>query len=81
MQTIIDALGSSEGMIKATSDARLKGWDERNGGNLTLRLDEADIEPYAADFHAKPRYIALSQPMPTLGQPAVYRHRLRQILP
>ncbi len=25
------------GMIKATSDARLKGWDERNGGNLTLR--------------------------------------------
>lgn len=54
-------------MIKATSDARLKGWDERNGGNLTLRLDEADIEPYAADFHAKPRYIALSQPMPTLA--------------
>ena len=46
---------------------RLKGWDERNGGNLTLRLDEADIEPYAADFHAKPRYIALSQPMPTLA--------------
>lgn len=54
-------------MIKATSDAWLKGWDERNGGNLTLRLDEADIEPYAADFHAKPRYIALSQPMPTLA--------------
>ena len=39
-------------MIKATSDAWLKGWDERNGGNLTLRLDDADIEPFAADFHA-----------------------------
>lgn len=63
MQTIIDAR-FVRGMIKATSDAA-EGWDERNGGNLTLRLDEADIEPYAADFHAKPRYIALSQPMPT----------------
>ena len=56
-----------QGMIKATSDAWLKGWDERNGGNLTLRLDDADIEPYTADFHQKPRYIALSQPMPLLA--------------
>ena len=56
-----------QGMIKATSDAWLKGWDERNGGNLTLRLDDADIEPFAADFHQKPRYIALSQPMPLLA--------------
>jgi rhamnulose-1-phosphate aldolase len=66
-------------MIKATSDAWLKGWDERNGGNLTLRLDAADIEPYEADFHAKPRYIALSHA--DAGEPAVYRHRFRQILP
>lgn len=56
-----------QGMIKATSDAWLKGWDERNGGNLTLRLDEADIAPFAGDFHAEPRYIALSQPMPLLA--------------
>ena len=56
-----------QGMIKATSDAWLKGWDERNGGNLTLRLDEADIAPFSADFHEKPRYIALSQPMPLLA--------------
>jgi len=54
MQTIIDAW-VVQGMIKATTDAWLKGWDERNGGNLTLRLDEADIEPFAADVHAKPR--------------------------
>ena len=32
MQTIIDAW-FVQGMIKATSDAWLKGWDERNGGN------------------------------------------------
>lgn len=49
MQNITDS--GSSGMIKATSDAWLKGWDERNGGNLTLRLDEADIAPFAANFH------------------------------
>lgn len=66
MQTILDAW-FVQGMIKATSDAWLKGWDERNGGNLTLRLDEEDITPYAADFHKTPRYIPLSQPMPLLA--------------
>ncbi len=71
MQNILNAW-FVQGMIKATSDAWLKGWDERNGGNLTLRLDAADIEPYRADFHAQPRYIALSQPMPTLaGMPFI----------
>ena len=50
-----------QGMIKATTDAWLKGWDERNGGNLTLRLDDADIAPYKDNFHAQPRYIPLSQ--------------------
>ncbi|STH58578.1 rhamnulose-1-phosphate aldolase [Escherichia coli] len=52
-----------QGMIKATTDAWLKGWDERNGGNLTLRLDDADIAPYHDNFHQQPRYIPLSQPM------------------
>lgn len=37
MQNITDSW-FVQGMIKATSDAWLKGWDERNGGNLTLRL-------------------------------------------
>lgn len=49
-----------QGMIKATSDVWLEGWDERNGGNLTLRLNKADIAPPSADFYEKPRYIALS---------------------
>ncbi len=56
---ILPIPGLSSGMIKATSDAWLKGWDERNGGNLTLRLDEADIAPFAATS-TKPRYIAKS---------------------
>lgn len=66
MQNITDSW-FVQGMIKATSDAWLKGWDERNGDNLTLRLDEADIAPFAANFHEKTRYIALSQPMPLLA--------------
>lgn len=66
MQNIIDAW-FVQGMIKATSDAWLKGWDERNGGNLTLRLDADDIAPWRASFHAHPRYISLSQPMPDLA--------------
>ena len=69
-----------QGMIKATTDAWLKGWDERNGGNLTLRLDDADIALYHDNFHPQPRYI----PQPAhafTGKYAVYCHRLRQILP
>ncbi len=50
-----------QGMIKATTDAWLKGWDERNGGNLTLRLDDADIAPYKDNFHAQPRQRVLVQ--------------------
>ncbi len=53
-------------MIKATTDAA-EGWDERNGGNLTLRTDDADIAPYHDNFHQQPRYIPLSQPMPLLA--------------
>jgi rhamnulose-1-phosphate aldolase len=33
-------------MIKATTDMWLKGWDERNGGNVSLRVLEEDLAPY-----------------------------------
>jgi len=33
-------------MTKATSDMWLKGWDERNGGNVSLRLMPEDLAPY-----------------------------------
>lgn len=32
-------------MVKATSDMWLKGWDERNGGNVSLRLTLEDVAP------------------------------------
>lgn len=33
-------------MIRATTDMWEKGWDERNGGNVSLRLNGRDVEPY-----------------------------------
>jgi rhamnulose-1-phosphate aldolase len=33
-------------MIRVTSDMWLKGWDERNGGNISLRLLDSDVAPY-----------------------------------
>ena len=39
-----------QGMIKATYDMWLKGWDERNGGNVSLRLLESDIISFKNDF-------------------------------
>ncbi|MCL2892898.1 rhamnulose-1-phosphate aldolase [Brenneria tiliae] len=55
------------GMIKATSDMWLKGWDERNGGNVSLRLTAEDVTPYESDFYPQPRHEALTQAMPELA--------------
>lgn len=35
-----------QAMIKAATDMWLKGWDERNGGNISLRLLPEDLNPY-----------------------------------
>ncbi len=43
-----------QGMIKATSDMWHKGWDERNGGNISLRLLAEEVEPYRRDFTNNP---------------------------
>lgn len=55
------------GMVKATSDMWLKGWDERNGGNISLRVDAADVEPYRNDFYTEPRCEELTQPAKELA--------------
>ena len=36
--------------MRATTDMWLKGWDERNGGNVSLRVDAEDIKPYRQHF-------------------------------
>ncbi|MBJ7221289.1 MULTISPECIES: rhamnulose-1-phosphate aldolase [unclassified Brenneria] len=56
-----------QGMVKATGDMWLKGWDERNGGNISLRLDAADVEPYRDEFYSSPRGVELSQPAAALA--------------
>lgn len=56
-----------QGMAKATGDMWLKGWDERNGGNISLRLDAEDVEPYRSELSQTPRFVALSQPAEALA--------------
>lgn len=54
------------GMIKATTDCWLKGWDERNGGNISLRLLEADIEPYLGEMTGN-RVLPVTEAIPELA--------------
>jgi len=55
-----------QGMVKATGDGWLKGWHERNGGNISLRLGESDLAPYRAGF-AAPREAPLTVALPKLA--------------
>ncbi|TKI03090.1 rhamnulose-1-phosphate aldolase [Martelella alba] len=66
MQTIVGSW-FVQGMVKATTDMWLKGWDERNGGNVSLRLTAEDVAPYRAEFSLNPRIEALSQSVPELA--------------
>lgn len=66
MQTILDSW-FVQGMIKATNDMWLKGWDERNGGNVSLRLFNEDIEPFKSQFYQKPQHISLTQDVSKLA--------------
>lgn len=42
------------------------GWDERNGGNISRILEEAEVAPYI-NLHRRGRAIALSFPVPELA--------------
>ena len=53
-------------MVKITSDAWLKGWDERNGGNVSIRLLDQDVEPYLAGWN-ETRVLPLQDPLPDLA--------------
>src|ERR1039457_6044055 len=57
MQTILSSW-FVQGMVKATTDMWLKGWDERNGGNVSLRLSPEDLEPYR-QFLAGGRFVEI----------------------
>jgi rhamnulose-1-phosphate aldolase len=53
-------------MVKATTDMWQKGWDERNGGNVSLRLMESDLEPYLLAKRPE-RILPLTEPIPELA--------------
>jgi rhamnulose-1-phosphate aldolase len=52
MSTAIEESWFIRAMVKATTDMWLKGWDERNGGNVSLRLLDEDIQPFQSQFAA-----------------------------
>ncbi|MDR3439147.1 rhamnulose-1-phosphate aldolase [Telmatospirillum sp.] len=56
-----------EAMAKATTDMWQKGWDERNGGNVSLRLLDDDVAPYLSGLSPEPRYLAMNEPLPELA--------------
>lgn len=41
-------------MIRVASDMWTKGWDERNGGNVSYRLLDGDVEPFLEGWSPKP---------------------------
>jgi rhamnulose-1-phosphate aldolase len=52
-------------MIRATTDMWEKGWDERNGGNVSLRLLNHDVEPYLESWKHT-RVLPMEKPEPGL---------------
>lgn len=53
-------------MVKATSDMWLKGWDERNGGNVSMRLLDKDVEAYLPTWQNR-RIKPMTQALPELS--------------
>jgi len=49
-------------MVRVTTDMWRKGWDERNGGNVSLRLLPSDVEPYLPSW-TKTRIWPLTLPV------------------
>jgi rhamnulose-1-phosphate aldolase len=47
MNTLLNAPFLQE-MVRTVSEMYRHGWDERNGGNLSLLLDAAEVRPYVA---------------------------------
>jgi len=43
----VEQLGFVKGFVRLCDDGWQQGWHERNGGNLTYRMTEADIKQLA----------------------------------
>ena len=51
-----------QGFIDVCAEGYRKGWHERNGGNLSYRMSEADVEA------AKPSFATSNNPIPSIGE-------------
>jgi ribulose-5-phosphate 4-epimerase/fuculose-1-phosphate aldolase len=62
-----------QAMAKAGTDLWLKGWHERNGGKVSLRLTRDDVAAYLEHMPA-PRVVKLSEAIPEIdGQYSLRR--------
>ena len=53
-------------MVRTTTNMYAHGWDERNGGNISLRLDEKDVAEYV-DINKVLRVIPTGFSAPSLA--------------
>ena len=66
MSDTIETSWFIQAMVKATSDMWLKGWDERNGGNVSLRLTAEDVAPFKHMLKEN-RAVAIGELVPELA--------------
>ncbi len=66
MKTITEAPFITD-MVKAANDMWLKGWDERNGGNMSMRLLKEDVHTWELDALSVKRGGELPFPMQELA--------------
>ena len=48
-----------KGFIRMCNDGLLQGWHERNGGNLTYRMDKYEVKECSAYFHPKTDWVPM----------------------
>lgn len=56
-----------QGFIRLTHDAWLKGWHERNGGNLSYRIADEEIKPYLSELSPAKEWLPIKVTVPHLA--------------
>ncbi len=56
-----------EGFIRMTADAFKKGWHERNGGNLTYRVPETEVEAVQDSLQEVKEWLPIGNTVPGLA--------------